>query len=46
MCRRHGPGQSRTVSLKENMELIEKLVGSQEELPYTHLAPRKIVEQT
>ena len=32
--------------LKENMDLIEELARLQEELPHTHLAPRKITEQT
>ena len=34
------------LSTKENMDLIEELVCSQEEQPNTHLAPSKIVKQT
>ena len=34
------------LSTKENMDLIEELVCSQEEKPNTHLAPSKIVKQT
>ena len=34
------------VSTKENMELKEELVCSQEERPHNRLAPRKIAEQT
>ena len=42
MDRRHGSGHPRTVSILENMDLVEKLVCSQEEWPQMHLAPRKI----
>ena len=42
MDRRHGSGQSGTVSTEENMDLIEELVCSQGEWHHTHLAPRKI----
>ena len=41
MDRGHDSWQSRTVSMEENMDLIEELVCSQEELPHTHLAPKK-----
>ena len=34
------------LSTEENMDLIEELVCSQEEWSHTHLAPRKISEQT
>ena len=44
--RRHGLGRPRTVSTEENMNLIEELVCSKEERPYTHLAPRKTAKQT
>ena len=44
--RRHGSGWPIAISTEENMDLMEELVSSQEEQPHTHLAPRKIVEQT
>ena len=44
--RRHGSGWPRTFCTEENMDLIEKLVFSQEERPYMHLVPRRIAEQT
>ena len=46
MDRGHGSGRPRTVSTGENMDLIEELVCSQETRSHTHLAPRKITEQT
>ena len=46
MDRRHGSGQPRTISLKGNLDLVEELVCSQEELHHAHLPPRKIVKQT
>ena len=46
MDRRHGSGQPRTVSTEKDKDLIEELVCSKEEPPHTHLAPRKIAEQT
>ena len=44
--RKEGSGQPRSVTTKENTNLIEKLICSQEEAPYTHLGPRKIAEET
>ena len=41
----HGSGRPRTVSTEENTSLLEELVYSQEERPYTHLAAKKIAEQ-
>ena len=46
MDRRHGSRRPDTVSVEENMDLIKEFVCSQEEWPHTHLAPRKIAEQT
>ena len=46
MDRRRDSGQSSTVSMEENKDLIEELACSQEERPHTHLVPRKIAEQT
>ena len=46
MGRRHGSGRSKNVSTKENMNFIEELICSGEGRPHTHLAPRKITEQT
>ena len=46
MDRKNSLGQPRIVSTKENMDLIEVLVWLQEDQPHTHLAPRKIAEQT
>ena len=43
--RRPGSGRPTTICTEENMNLIEELVCSQEE-PHSHLAPRKISEQT
>ena len=39
-------GRPRSVTIEENVDLIEGLICSQEEAPHTHLAPRKISEQT
>ena len=41
--KRHRSGRPRA---EENMDLIEELVCLQEEWPHTHLAPRKLSEQT
>ena len=46
MNRKEGSGQPRSVTTEENTDLIEELICSQEEAPHTHLAPRKIAEQT
>ena len=45
MERKRGSGRPTTVTTEENMDLVEELICSQEE-PHTHLAPRKIAEQT
>ena len=45
MERKTGSGRPITVCTEENMDLVEELICSQEE-PHTHLAPRKISEQT
>ena len=45
-CRRHDAGQPRTVSTEENVDLIEELVCLQKKRLHTHLALRKITEQT
>ena len=45
MNRKPGSGRPRTVTTEENMDLVENLICSQEE-PHTHLAPRKISDQT
>ena len=42
----YGSRRPTTVSPEENMDLIEQWVCSQEERPHTHLAPRRIAEQT
>ena len=44
--RKVGSGRPRSVATEENTDLIEELICSQEEVPHTHLAPRKIAEQT
>ena len=46
MNRKESSGQPRSVTTEENTDLIEELICSQEEAPHTHLAPRKIAEQT
>ena len=46
MNRKEGSGRPRSVTTEENTDLIEELVCSKEEAPHTHLAPRKIAEQT
>ena len=46
MNRKEGSGRPRSVATEENNNLIEELICSQEEAPHTHLAPRKIAEQT
>ena len=46
MNRKEGSGRPRSVATEENTDLIEELICSQEEAPHTHLAPRKIAEQT
>ena len=46
MNRKEGSGRPRSVTTEENTDLIEELICSQEEAPHTHLAPRKIAEQT
>ena len=43
---KEGSGQPRSVTTEENTDLTEELISSQEEAPHTHLAPRKITEQT
>ena len=45
MNRKEGSGRPRSVTRKENTDLIEELICSQEEGLHTHLAPRKIAEQ-
>ena len=42
---RHGSGWPRTVSMEENMNLVEELVCSQKERLNTHLAPTKIAKK-
>ena len=44
--RKEGSGRPRSVTTTENTDLIEELICSQEEALHTHLAPRKIAEQT
>ena len=46
MKRKESSNESRLVATEENTDLIEKLICSQEEIPRTHLTPRKIAEQT
>ena len=46
MNRKEGSGWPRSVTTEENTNLIEELICSQEKAPHTHLAPRKITEQT
>ena len=46
MGRKHGSERPSTVSVEDNMDLIDELVCSQKEQPHTHLALRKITEQT
>ena len=46
MNRKEGSGQPRSITTVEDTELIQELICSQEEAPHTHLAPRKIAEQT
>ena len=46
MNRKEGSGRPRLIITEENTDLIEELICSQEEAPYTHLTPRKIAEQT
>ena len=46
MNRKEGSGRPRSVTTEENADLIAKIICSQEEALHTHLAPRKIAEQT
>ena len=46
MSRKEDSGRPRSVTTEENTDLIEEMICSQEEAPYTHLAPRKIAKQT
>ena len=46
MGRKHGSERPSTVSVEDNMDLIDELVCSQKKQPHTHLAPRKSTEQT
>ena len=46
MNRKERSGRPRSVSTEENTDLIKELICSQEDAPHTHLAPRKITEQT
>ena len=46
MNRKEGSGRPRSVTVEENTNLIEELICSQEETLHSHLAPRKITEQT
>ena len=46
MNRKEGSGQPRSVTVEENTNLIEELICSQEETLHSHLAPRKITEQS
>ena len=46
MNRKEVSGRPTSVTTEENTDLIEELICSQEKAPYTHLAPRKIAEQT
>ena len=46
MKRKEGSGRSRSVTTEENVDLTKELICSQEEALHTHLAPRKIAEQT
>ena len=46
MNEKESSGRPRSVTTEKNTDLIEELICSQEEAPHTHLAPRKIAEQT
>ena len=46
MNRKEGSGRPRSVTVEENTNLIEELICSQEETLHSHLAPRKITEQS
>ena len=46
MNRKEGSGVPRSVATEENTNLIEELICSEEEVPHTLLALRKIAEQT
>ena len=46
MNRKERSGQPRSVSTEENTDLIKEVICSQEDAPHTHVAPRKIAEQT
>ena len=46
MNRKKGSGRPRSVRTEENTDLIEELICSLEEATHTHVAPRKIAEQT
>ena len=46
MNRKEGSSRPRSEITEENTDLIEELICSQEEVSHTHLAPRKIAEET
>ena len=46
MNRKEGSDRPRSVTTKENTNLIEGLICSQEEAPHTHLAPRKMLNNS
>ena len=46
MNRKEGSVRPRSVTREENTDFIEELICSPEEAPHTHLALRKIAEQT
>jgi len=46
MNRKQSSGRPRSVTTEENADLIKELICSQEDAPHTHLAPRKIADQT
>ena len=43
--RKEGSGLPRSVTTEANTDLIKELICSQEEVPHTHLAPRKITKK-
>ena len=45
MNRKEGSGRTESVTTEKNTNLIKELLCSQE-VPHTHLAPRKIAKQT
>ena len=46
MERKKGSGRPRSVTTKENVEIVEQLICSQEDSPGTHMSPREIERNT